>query len=112
MIIRLPYPPSNNRYYRNYGGRTVLSEHGREYRMDVQDLCREFKKLVGRLSMQIEVYPNRGVGQDLDNIPKAVCDALQKAGIYDNDNQIDELTIIRKGKSPIAHLIVNLREMA
>jgi crossover junction endodeoxyribonuclease RusA len=112
MILTLPYPPSNNRYYRNWKGRMVLSGEGLAYRMAV--LERRPKTgwpMLGRLRMQIEVFPNRGVGQDLDNIPKAICDSLQKAGIFYNDSQIDDLRIIRKPKQSRPSVVVTMEEL-
>jgi crossover junction endodeoxyribonuclease RusA len=32
---------------------------------------------------------------DLDNRLKALCDALEHAGVFDDDEQIDELVIVR-----------------
>lgn len=112
MILTLPYPPSNNRYYRHYRGRVVLSQGGYEYRWAVlEKRPRAGWPLVGPLRMEIHVFPNRGVGQDLDNIPKAICDALQYAGIYANDSQISDLRIIRKPKAPHAKVIVTVEPL-
>jgi Holliday junction resolvase RusA-like endonuclease len=61
--------------------------------------------------MEIRVFPNRAVSQDLDNIPKAVCDALQCAGIYANDNQISDLRIVREAKASHAKLVVTVEQL-
>jgi crossover junction endodeoxyribonuclease RusA len=34
-------------------------------------------------------------GSDLDNRMKALCDALEHAGVFDDDEQIDELLVTR-----------------
>ena len=113
MILTLPYPPSNNRYYRNWKGRMLLSGEGRDYRLAVLERRpREGWPLAGPLRMDIRVHPNRNVSQDLDNIPKAVCDALQHAGIYANDNQITDLRIVREAKHPHAHVVVTVEVLA
>lgn len=99
MILELPYPPSNNRYYRHVGVRTLLSREGRAYRK-----CAIGARpigtwpMAGRVACTMEVYPPTKMGQDLDNIPKAICDALQFAGILTNDQQIDELHVHRRAK--------------
>lgn len=99
MILTLPYPPSNNRYYRNFRGRTVIGTEGRGYRLaTLEARPREGWPLTGRLRMQIEVIPKRARSLDLDNVPKAICDALQHAGIYADDNQIEDLRIVRLPK--------------
>lgn len=99
MILTLPYPPSNNRYYRHARGRTYIGTEGRGYRLAVLERRpRDGWPLEGRLRMHIDVIPARTVSQDLDNVPKAICDALQHAGIYANDNQIDDLRVVRLEK--------------
>lgn len=99
MILTLPYPPSNNRYYRHNRGRIHIATEGLGYRMAVLERRpRDGWPLVGRLRMLLEVVPARTVSQDLDNIPKAICDALQYARIYQNDSQIDDLRVVRRPK--------------
>jgi len=50
---------------------------------------------VGRLAVDIYVNPPDKRKRDLDNIPKALLDALTHAGIWEDDSQIDQLTITR-----------------
>jgi crossover junction endodeoxyribonuclease RusA len=112
MTLTLPYPPSNNRYYRHARGRTYLSTEGLSYRIAVvKHRPMQGCPLEGRLRLTIDVYPDRGVGQDLDNIPKAICDALQYANVYRNDNQIDELRLVRQPKAIKARVVVTLEEI-
>jgi crossover junction endodeoxyribonuclease RusA len=111
VILKLPYPPSNNRYYRHNRGRIHISTEGRGYRLDVMERRpRTGWPMLGRLRMLIEVVPARTVSQDLDNIPKCICDALQHAGIYYNDSQIDDLRVVRKPKGK-PHVVVTLEDM-
>lgn len=49
--------------------------------------------------------------RDLDNVAKATLDALQHAGLYDDDSQIDELRIVRGNKVDGGLLFVNLEEI-
>lgn len=103
-IIRLPYPPSMNMYWRNFRGNTVLSAAGREYKKAVWACVHEQKipKFTNkRLEVTMWLYPRSKVVTDLDNRLKAVLDGLEEAGVYENDGQIDVLSIqrgeIRKG---------------
>lgn len=96
--MKLPFPPTANTYYRNVRGKVLISAKGREYRRTVQGIAMaerlpRFGKQ--RLSMKIEVYPPDRRRRDLDNLNKCLLDALEKAGIYDNDGQIDRLEIVR-----------------
>ena len=103
-IIKLPYPPSMNTYWRNFRGNTVLSKAGREFKQAVWACVLEQKiPKFGdkRLEVTLWLYPRSKVVTDLDNRLKAVLDGLEEAGVYDNDGQIDILMIqrgaIRKG---------------
>lgn len=103
-IIKLPYPPSMNTYWRNFRGNTVLSKAGREFKTAVAECVVEQnipKFGTKRLEMTLWLYPRSKLVTDLDNRLKAVLDGLEEAGVYENDSQIDVLMIqrgeIRKG---------------
>ena len=103
-IIKLPYPPSVNAYWRHFRGRTVLSKTGREFKTAVAEcvVAQNIPKFgTKRLEMTLWLYPRSKLVTDLDNRLKAVLDGLEEAGVYDNDSQIDVLMIqrgeIRKG---------------
>ena len=100
LILTLPYPPSVNTYYRKFRNIMVLSEKGRLFKEAVQDYVIENRvpKLGNkRLEVTIWLYPRDKRVTDLDNRLKAVLDALQDAGVYDDDSQIDVL-MIQRGK--------------
>jgi crossover junction endodeoxyribonuclease RusA len=97
-IIKLPYPPSMNTYWRNFRGNTVLSKSGRLYKTAVAECVVEQnipKFGTKRLEVTLFLYPRSKVVTDLDNRLKAVLDGLEEAGVYDNDGQIDVLMIQR-----------------
>jgi crossover junction endodeoxyribonuclease RusA len=97
-IIKLPYPPSMNTYWRNFRGNTVLSKSGRLYKTAVAECVVEQnipKFGDKRLEVTLFLYPRSKVVTDLDNRLKAVLDGLEEAGVYDNDGQIDVLMIQR-----------------
>lgn len=103
-IIKLPYPPSVNKYWRHFRGNTVLSKAGREFKTAVSECVVEQnipKFGDKRLEVTIWLYPRSKVVTDLDNRLKAILDGLEDAGVYDNDSQVDVLMIqrgaIRKG---------------
>ena len=98
--LTLPWPPSVNRIWRSVGGRVLLSADGRAYRQTVAVAVVEQHgsgdPLTGRLSMAIRAYPVDRRRRDLDNLLKAVLDAIEHAGsVYENDSQIDHLSIRR-----------------
>lgn len=97
-IIKLPYPPSMNTYWRNFRGHTVLSKAGREFKTAVAECVVEQnipKFGDKRLEVTMWLYPRSKVVTDLDNRLKAVLDGLEEAGVYTSDGNIDILMIQR-----------------
>lgn len=96
IILNLPWPPPTNTYYRNWRGRMVLSAEGREYKARVGDIVSEEKKsIVGRINMVLGLFAPNKRKYDIDGRIKAVQDALQDAGVFDDDEQIDGLVVVR-----------------
>jgi len=92
---RLPWPPSVNHYYRVVRGRPILAADGRAYRIAVADIVSGPPLFAGRLAVTITATPPDRRRRDLDNLLKATLDALEKADVYLNDSQIDDLRIVR-----------------
>ena len=99
----LPWPPSVNTYWRHPSrgklvGRSLISEKGRAYRREIVQLALVHRWCnfgEQRLAVTIKASaPDKRV-RDLDNIPKALLDALVHAGVLEDDSLIDELHIIR-----------------
>ena len=93
----LPYPPQVNNYYTVARGRKVLGKQGRQYHKVVAGLTLmlRLKPLTGRLSVTIQLAPPDKQRRDLDNVLKPLLDAMQYAGLYVDDSQIDYLSIRR-----------------
>ncbi len=113
LVIELPWPPSINTYWRRNGNCYFISQKGTAYRKHVISVCHEHKQYfteTNRLIMTIDAYPPDKRRRDLDNILKALGDALQHAEIYHDDNQIDEIHISRM--SPLdGKVIVRLQSI-
>jgi len=96
--LQLPLPPTNNTYYRNFRGRTVLSKGGREYKLLVQDYV-AINQIPSfgdaRLAAMVKIFPRDKRAIDLDNRLKSLFDALQDAGVFNDDSQFDEINIAR-----------------
>jgi crossover junction endodeoxyribonuclease RusA len=75
----------------------VISERGRKFLKEVKLTVGAVTAQVGRLRVEIEVYPPDRRKRDIDNVCKATLDALAKAGVYQDDSQIDVLLITRMG---------------
>ena len=75
-----------------------MSKAGREYKQAVAEYvsCNDFPKMGSkRLSISMIVWPRDKRVFDIDNRIKSVLDSLQDAGLFDDDSQIDELSIYR-----------------
>ena len=98
IFLTLPFPPSMNTYWRNFRGRMVLSQKGREFKAAVADYVVEYRvpKLGdSKLRISMVLFPRDKRKIDIDNRIKSVLDALQDAGVFDDDFQVDELSIVR-----------------
>lgn len=95
--ISLPWPPSNNTYYRRVGAKTLISAKGRDYCAAVIKACAEARisRQDGRLAVVINACPPDRRRRDLDNMLKGLLDALTHGGAWEDDSQIDHLTIKR-----------------
>ncbi len=96
--VELPYPPSINKYWRRVGNRTLISRGGRVFRSQVVAILRamDVEPMVGDLAICVDVYPPDRRRRDLDNVQKALFDALEHGGAYGNDNQIKRIVIERR----------------
>lgn len=95
LTLHLPWPPSVNRYWRSVAGRVLISAEGRKYRSRIAAMLAGLTPRCDRLALAIHACPPDKRRRDLDNLLKAPLDALQHAGAYADDCQIDHLTIRR-----------------
>ena len=109
--LRLPYPPSVNQYYRKFRNTMVISERGRKFLKEVKATVGIVPMQVGRLRVEIEVHPPDRRKRDIDNVCKATLDALAKAGVYQDDSQIDILVVIRRGIVPDGCLQITVEKV-
>ena len=75
-----------------------LSKEGRAFKAAVADYVVEYRvpKLGDKkLRISMVLFPRDKRKIDIDNRIKSVLDALQDAGVFDDDFQVDELSIVR-----------------
>lgn len=113
ITLTLPWPPSVNHYYRRVGNATLISKEGRRYRKRVagEVLLAGSPRVEGRLAVRIVASPPDLRRRDLDNLQKALLDALQHAGVYGDDSQFDRITVERAEAREGGRVVVELSEM-
>ncbi|HSW45687.1 MAG TPA: RusA family crossover junction endodeoxyribonuclease [Phycisphaerae bacterium] len=112
--IELPFPPSANHYYRRVGHRTLISREGRGFRTNVCALLGgggpRKPPMGGRIALTMDAFPPDRRRRDLDNIQKSTFDALQHAGVYEDDSLIDAIVAIRHEPVSGGRLVVRVEE--
>ena len=112
--ITLPWPPSNNRYYRHNRGRTHVSAEGQAYRDNVARIIKNAMLDIG-LAMPVKIriechMPDRR-RRDLDNLQKAAFDALTKAGFWLDDAQVVDYRVVKMPVTKGGRLELTITEM-
>ncbi len=113
LAFRLPWPPSVNRYWRrNPKGRGMfISAQGRAFREEVAEIVGKITTLSGEAEVEILACPPDRRRRDLDNILKATLDALESAGVVEDDAQFKRILVEQGGldRAGGGHLEVLIR---
>ena len=121
LKLWLPMPPSINHYYGiKKNGQRYLKPKALWFRREVLFWVKKatFESYPSqppclfqpheKLALQIIVYPPNKRRRDLDNLLKALLDALQAAGVFHDDAAIKDLRISFAEPVPVAGVSVQL----
>lgn len=117
--VTLPYPPSVNRMWRHFRGRTVLSGYGKRYKSEVQRLAKESgaQLMSGDLRLRVKLLPKMRkdggaslVVMDLSNCIKVAEDALQGV-CYTNDRQVASIRLDYGDPVPGGGLFIRIEKI-
>lgn len=98
LSIELPLPPSVNTYWRKSPRGMYITKQGKDFRQQVAEIVAEQQAVKfgeDRIYMAVRICMRDKRPSDLDNRLKALCDALEHAGVFDDDEQIDGLSVTR-----------------
>jgi crossover junction endodeoxyribonuclease RusA len=97
LELTLPYPPSVNTYWGFHGHRRFLTNKALDFKAAVAHwVCLSGHKFGdARLEVTIITHAPDRRARDIDNIVKPTLDALVQAGLFDDDSQVDLLTVRR-----------------
>lgn len=109
----LPWPPSVNHYWGTRGKVRFIGAAGKAFRQATvvawyATRAQGFGN--ARLKVAVEAYPPDRRKRDLDNVLKAAFDALSHARAYEDDSQIDWLSVERKEVRKESGLLVTIQE--
>lgn len=107
LHLKLPWPPSVNHYWGErviktktgrYTNIKYIGDKGKKFRKDVEEAvsghlehCHKyFHDKDARLAVVVRVRPPDRRRRDINNLGKALFDALEHAGAYRDDEQIDD----------------------
>lgn len=96
MVLILPWPPTINHCHIFRRGRKILTDKANDFIWEVKTLIpKGHKALTGKIKIMIHAYPPDKRKRDIDNVIKILQDALERGGVFVNDNQVCDLHILR-----------------
>jgi crossover junction endodeoxyribonuclease RusA len=97
LELTLPYPPSVNTYWGFHGHRRFLTDKAVDFKKAVAHWVSLSGQKFGNARLKVTIIthaPDRRA-RDIDNIVKPTLDALVQAGLFNDDSQVDMLTVKR-----------------
>ena len=113
--FEMPFPPSVNAWKTPFRNRMILTKRGRDYRVESLNKMKEIglfdEMLSGRLSVSLTLHPPTLRKYDIDNFCKSLLDALTHASFWEDDEQIDSLSIKKAEKIKGGKVIVKVTKL-
>ena len=117
--FELPWPPTTNHWLKpirmGKSLRMMKSKDGKEYAklvlMTMHNAGLSGEKLTGRLYVKITLNPPTLRKYDVDNRTKAIFDSLSECDFWEDDEQVDRLTIIKGEKIKGGNVLVKITKL-
>ena len=114
--LSLPVPPSANELHRVVRGRLIRSKAYRTWLAQASQLAALLaasKRIPTLAHCRVVIAAPVGYRRDLDNMAKPVLDALQKAGVLEDDRYVESVTVKRMaGSAPSDTVAVTIEPCA
>jgi crossover junction endodeoxyribonuclease RusA len=91
--IYLPFPPTVNNYYVKTQKGVFISNKGRKFRdLTAEAVLEQLPDvyITDKCLIEVVLFPPDKRIRDLGNYDKALLDALTKAGLWEDDNLVDQ----------------------
>jgi len=97
LDVLLPWPPSINHYWGARGRGRYLSPQSRRWHKEAWAVLKaQGVRYSGEVAVYVFAHPPDRRKRDLDNITKALLDALVGAGVLKDDHQVAVLYVERR----------------
>lgn len=110
----LPWPPSVNHYWAARGRGRYLSPRAQAWHREAWAVLRAQKNggpIKGPVAVTLVLHPPDRRRRDVDNVLKAVLDALVKGGVLRDDSQVTELHAVRREARRPGGVLVRVEEL-
>lgn len=114
-VVKLPYPPSLNKYYRVWRGKMTIGPEGRAYRETVKGILGPAFAGIDPYNVSLRVWievmmPDRRK-RDLDNLNKALLDSITKAKVWQDDSLLEDLRLVKLGVEKPGYVRLHISEL-
>ncbi|EER47574.1 endodeoxyribonuclease RusA [Actinobacillus minor NM305] len=111
VVLELPYPPTVNHYWKHTrNGKHYITAKGKTFQQEVRWLTRNRPKFIGKVLLEVDIYPPDNRKRDIDNIFKALLDALTNAGVIIDDSFVYKLVAEKLPSIKGGKVIVRIKE--
>jgi len=97
--------------YGSHGNRRFIRPRGKLFKEQVAEICKGLPSFGNQmLELSIILFPRDKRLMDISNSIKGIEDAMQDAGLFNNDQQVCKITIERGGKIKGGGCVVTVKK--
>lgn len=116
ISLTLPWPTSVNSLWRHGQRGVYMTAAGKAFRenviADVFSAGAPRVRKGSRVAVLVEAFPPNQRKCDLDNLLKGTLDALTYSKVWEDDEQVDDVRVIRRAALPPGKLTVQIKTIS